>query len=177
MEHRSPAVLRDEDLACLAGLIRLREFQVAEPVDKPLAFTNRGLAYLHNLVNMERLTLGGPQLTDEGLAHLSAMTRLHMLNIDAGRFTDRGLQTLAQFGRLRALRLIGAHRFSPAALRRLFENLPNLGFAQIGPKWPDQRLTRARVLANCECTIDVVEIASASRARVLADTCGRHRPR
>jgi len=147
-EHRSPAVLRDEDLACLAGLPRLRWFQISQAVNKPHALTDRGLAHLSGLVNMNRLTLGGPSLTDESLAYFTGMKKLDMLNIYGGRFTDRGLAKLEQLNGLANLTLIGDHSFSQAGIRHLFETLPELNNVQIGPKFPGQRILRAKVLAG-----------------------------
>jgi len=148
MQHRSTAVLRDEDLACLAGLTRLREFQVAQSVDQPLAFTNRGLAPSAQPGQYATPDPRRAATHGRGACSSDRDERLRMLNVYGGRFTDRGLQSLAQLGRLSSLTLIGEHRFSPAALRRLFEALPDLLSLRMGPRWPGQRLMRERVLAD-----------------------------
>ena len=49
------------------------------------------MAHLADLTKIERLSIGGPDLTDEGLKYLSKMKNLNFLIITDGRFTDKGL--------------------------------------------------------------------------------------
>jgi hypothetical protein len=121
--------------------------QISQVVEKPHALTDRGLAHLSGLVNMDRLTLGGPELSDAGLAHLAGMKKLDMLNIYGGRFTDRGLANLEQLTGLARLKLFGDHHFSQPAVRHLFEALPELNYIQTGLVWPGERILRDKVLA------------------------------
>lgn len=71
-----------------------------------------------------------------------------MLNIYGGRFTDRGLKHLECLDALTYLTLIGEHSFSQDDIRRLFEALPHLHTAQIGPKPPGQTYLRDKVLSG-----------------------------
>ena len=114
--------------------------------------TDRGLTHLTGLANMNRLTLGGPELRDAGLMHLAEMKKLDMLNIYGGEFTDRGLANLEQLTGLRSLKLFGGHRFSRPAIRHLFEALPELSYIQIGIVWPGERVLREKVLTGSYAT-------------------------
>jgi len=146
--RRDGGVIGDADVACLAGLTQLKWFQIRNPAIRPPSLTDQGLASLAGLTQMDRLTIGGPNLTDEGLAHLRQMKRLDMLNIYGGRFTDQGLKHLECLDALTYLTLIGEHSFSQDDIRRLFEALPHLHTAQIGPKPPGQTYLRDKVLSG-----------------------------
>lgn len=141
-------VIRDQDLACLSKLTQLRWFQIISSVNKPMGISDRGMAYLADLTNMEHLTVGGPSITDEGLRNLVNMKRLDMLNIYGGRLTARGLEYLEQLDSLANLTLIGEHNFSRSSMRRLFFVLPNLIMVRTGSKWPGQMVTRQQVMAR-----------------------------
>jgi hypothetical protein len=97
---------------------------------------------------MDRLTIGGPELTDNGLGHLRGMKKLDMLNIYGGRFTGEGLEHLEDLDALAYLTLIGEHSFSQDDIRHLFEALPHLYTAQIGSKPPGQTYLRDKVPAG-----------------------------
>jgi hypothetical protein len=96
---------------------------------------------------MERLTIGGPTLTDDGVAHLRAMKKLDMLNVYGGSFTNRGLSHLAELESLQYLTVIGDHSFSQEGIRLLFKSLPRLRRLRGGPKWPGTEILRESVLA------------------------------
>jgi len=123
--HRG-GVIRDEDLACLSKLNRLRWFQISSAVKKPMAISDTGMANLAGLTNMERLTIGGPNLTDDGLRHLANMNRLDLLNIIGGKLTDKGLRHLEGLKSLTYLSIRAENEFSPEALEHLQNQLPNL---------------------------------------------------
>jgi len=116
----------DADLACLSQLKKLRWLQIG-----PRDFTNAGLAYLVGLTNMERLGIGGQGLTDEGLKFLTGMKQLNHLSIRDGNITDKGLDYLGSIKTLTFLNITTDGDFSPAAVRRLRTNLPNLAILNI----------------------------------------------
>jgi len=115
--------INDTDVACLAGLTQLTWFQVSQSVKKPHGLTDHGLAHLAGLTQMDRLTVGGPDLTDEGLKRLENLTALAHLN------------------------LIGEHRFSQEDIRHLFETLPNLYRFRTGVGSFGQTILREKILA------------------------------
>lgn len=146
--RRDSGVIGDADVVCLAGLTRLKWFQIGSPAIRPPSLTDQGLASLAGLTQMDRLTIGGPDLTDNGLAHLCGMKKLDMLNIYGGRFTGEGLKHLKDLDILTHLTLIGEHSFSQDDIRRLYETLPHLHRAQIGSARPGQTYLRDKVLAG-----------------------------
>ncbi len=146
--RREGGVINDADVACLAGLSRLRWFQIGQPLTKPYGLTDRGLASLAGLTEMDRLTIGGPDLTDEGLGHLRSMQKLDMLNVYGGLFTSEGLRHLEDLDALTYLRLIGEHRFGQEDIRRLFERLPHLSYVQIGSQENRKTILREQILSR-----------------------------
>jgi len=124
--HHSGAVIRDEDLVCLANLKNLRWFNISQIISTPLGLTDAGVAHLAGLTNMDRLGIGGPELTDKALGYLKDMKKLNMLSILGGNFTDEGLANLEGLKSLQFVRLAGTHQFSPRATNRLKKELPNL---------------------------------------------------
>jgi hypothetical protein len=123
----------DADLKCLAGIKRMKYLQIG-----PRNFTDKGLANLAGLTNMELLGIGGSDLTDEGLKHLTGMRKLNHLSIlsgydrdkrdygSGGNITDEGLRQLGKLKQLQFLDIYSDNDFSDAALRRLWNELPNL---------------------------------------------------
>ena len=93
------------------------------PRNKPSgAITTVDLA---GLTELERLSVGGPQLTDTTLSYLSNMKRLKTLHI-AGNFTDQGLRFLEGLDSLEYLNINPRREFSQSALQELHDRLPNL---------------------------------------------------
>jgi len=115
--------LYDRDLACLAKLRNLEWVQVG--ASRHSMITDAGMAYLTRLTRMDRLSIGSPYLTDEALSYLTNMKPLDSLTI-IGNFTDSGLSHLKGLKALTLLRIRSANNFSPAAVQRLRDNLPNL---------------------------------------------------
>jgi len=132
-QHKG-GVIRDEDLACLANLNRLKWFQISSAIIKPMAISDEGMAHLEGLTNIERLTIGGPNLTDDGLRYFANMKKLDLLNIIGGKFTDKGLRHLEGLKSLRNLSIDAENDFSPAALQRLRKNLPNMATLMVNEK-------------------------------------------
>ena len=111
--------MRDEDLACLAGLTKLRWLQGVRGI------SDAGMAHLAGLNRLERLNIGGPGLTDTGLQYLRGMSMLESLTID-GIFSEEGLVHLEGLTSLRRLAINGLGSVREGALERLRESLPNL---------------------------------------------------
>ncbi len=113
--------LRDVDLA---GLSHCKNLQWLQCTDS-LTISDAGLAHLAGLRSMERLALSGNGITDAGLVHLQAMNRLHDLTLH-GNLTDGALRHIEKLNSLETLRLNTKAAFSPSAVSRLREKLPNL---------------------------------------------------
>jgi len=113
--------LRDDDLACLAKLMKLEWFQM--PYIRGIS--DKGLAHLAGLTRMERLGVGGEGTTDAGLSYLSGMKQLDMLTIK-GDFTGKGLLQIERHPSLASLHLICPERPNQAIVKRLTQNLPYL---------------------------------------------------
>jgi len=111
--------MRDEDVACLANLTRLTSLQSIRGV------SDEGIAHLAGLTGLERLTAGGPSVTDSGLRYLANMKKLNHLTI-TGDFSNQALRHLEAHPALGWLRIESETDFSPAAVARLREALPNL---------------------------------------------------
>jgi hypothetical protein len=124
--------LRDEDLACLAQLTRLKRFRDgACYLDYAYGISDAGAAHLAGLANMEDLAIGGPDLTDQALASLANMPRLNYLHIKGGHFTEKGLRHLESLQLLHTLHIKSDQSFSKEAVQRLKQALPNLGTFQL----------------------------------------------
>jgi Leucine-rich repeat (LRR) protein len=120
--------LRDDDLACLAKLTNLEWLQMSWGD----GITDEGLAHLADLTRLERISIGGKGVTDKGLACLSGMKRLDNLTIQ-GNFTSKGLLQLEQNPSLAVLFLVCPEQPDQATVKRLMQNLPQLGFLSYGP--------------------------------------------
>lgn len=126
-------MIRDEDLACLVNLKRLKWFQVSITDKKPMAaIGDKGMAYLAGLTNMERLTIGGSNLTDEGLKYLGNMKKLYLLHIIGGKLSDEGLHHLEVLKSLKILDIDAENNFSSGDLIRLRKKLPKLETLRVG---------------------------------------------
>ena len=125
-------VIRDDDLACLANLKKLKWLQISSSLSKPMAISDKGMAHLAGLTQMERLTVGGPDLTDEGIGHLANMHKMDLLNIIGCRLTDRCLEYLGGMKSVRDLRISGDTDFTAEAVEQLRQTLPNLNNMSIG---------------------------------------------
>jgi internalin A len=124
---RSPAGIRDRDLVCLGNLKDLKWLQIGRT-----EITDEGMAHLVGLTAMERLGIGSPQLTDKALSYLANMWKLNHLRI-VGDFSDNGLRQLEGLEALGWVSITSEDAFDPAALQRLREQLPNLGYLKAIP--------------------------------------------
>ncbi len=86
--------------------------------------SDRELAKISNLGQLECLLIGGSSVTDAGLAHLEGMSRLQALNLQHTRITDAGLAHLKKLTSLQDLGL-GDTGVSDAGLPHL-EGLTHL---------------------------------------------------
>ena len=109
----------------------ITKLQSLEVLTIPKGFTNRGLSFvsqlkslkalyfdednkvtnaalgrhLPKLVNLEKLSLHGEQISDEGLEHLKDLPRLRELSLNSGNFTSEGLAYLKECPALQNLDL------------------------------------------------------------------------
>ncbi|HIJ65509.1 MAG TPA: sigma-70 family RNA polymerase sigma factor [Candidatus Hydrogenedentes bacterium] len=123
--------LRDEDVACVGNLTGLIYLQ---PGYGP-TFSDAGMANFKHLKALERLYVGGDLITDKGLSYLTDKRCLHHLTIGGvgelaergvANITDRGLRYLEDLDALQGLTISTRSRLSPAALDRLYRELPSL---------------------------------------------------
>lgn len=115
--------VRDEDLACLKNLKKLRKFQIAYSEHSEI--TDAGVFHLKDLTNMDFLNIGSRHLTDKSLSYLAGMKKLDFLRI-VGNFTDDGLSELEHFDGLTHLHISTSGAFSPQAIRKLRQALRNV---------------------------------------------------
>jgi len=132
--------LRDEDLACLAGLKNLTNLQFVWP--QRMAIGDQGLKHLAGLTNLQLLVVGS-KVTDEGLGYMSNMKKLQNLTI-YGDFTDQGLRQLAGLKALDFVRIRSDHPLSRDARNRLRQALPNCTFQEVQEPVKKKDRTRAR---------------------------------
>jgi Leucine-rich repeat (LRR) protein len=112
---------REQDIAALGGLTRLKRLQISHG-----GATDAALRHLVGLKRLERLSIGGDEVTDDGLACLAALSHLDSLTV-SGHFTDRGLEHLQKLPDLAVLDFSkpGAV-FSQAAVADFQRNMPRL---------------------------------------------------
>jgi len=132
-------ILNDEVLSYLGQLSNLKELHIARPYhagpnqDKTF-YTDRGLAMLAGLKNLEALSIGSIGVTDEGLSHIAGLTKLRDLSIFGCPITDAGCDKLAALKSLDMLNL-GYTEMTVSGLSRLsaLPNLTNLHVNNIKP--------------------------------------------
>ena len=115
--------VRDEDLACLKDLKKLSRFQISYAQHSEI--TDAGVLHLKDLTNLNLLNIGSRHLTDRSLSYLADMKNLDFLRL-IGNFTDDGLAELEHFDGLTHLHISTSGSFSPEALQRLRNALPNM---------------------------------------------------
>ncbi len=138
LSFMQPLRVTDAGLKSLAGLKELRVLQLGVT-----PFSNRGLAHIAKLPQLEELWLDfnsqcddgametiadlktlrvlrfyGAPLTDKGVAKLAGLSRLEDLQLGRSQVGDAGLKTIASLGRLKTLDLQHT-RVTDAGMRRL----------------------------------------------------------
>jgi len=122
LEELSLPAVSDWQIAGLAGLKKLTRLHFRHVN----SIRDVGMSHLVGLTAMQHLGVGGPYFTDSGLAYLANMRGLVFLTI-SGEFTDAGLRHLEKLEALYLVDIIDSEdNFSPAAVERLHEKLPNL---------------------------------------------------
>jgi putative pyrroloquinoline-quinone binding quinoprotein len=81
-------------------------------------FRDEWLSLLEYFPELQRISLGGEQLTDAGLVYLKNLRRLEVLSIWGPKVTDEGLEHLSEFDSLRELHL-GSRCISDAGLEHI----------------------------------------------------------
>ena len=119
--NRNVRAYRDEDLESLGNLTHLTSLLLGA---SPL-LTDEGLLHLSNLNRLEKLSIGGENLTDQGLAQVAEFLSLRFL-IVTGDFTDQGLRQIDGMKSLRNLTVNSKRGLSPQTEQRIRRNLPNL---------------------------------------------------
>lgn len=103
-------IMNDEVLSYLGQLSNLRELHIAkgwhnDPKNHKTYYTDRGLAMLSGLKNLEKLSIGSIGVTDEGMSHIAAFTKLRGLTIFGCPVTDAGCAKLLALKSLERLNL------------------------------------------------------------------------
>jgi hypothetical protein len=124
--------LRDEDMACLAKLTHLKDFQITPWAPEKNTFTDAGMAHLAALTSLRLLWVGSPRLTDKSLSYIANMKQMWNLRV-SGRFTDKGLRHLEGLKYLERLRITPEQAFSETAAQRLQSSLPSVKVFQVMP--------------------------------------------
>ncbi len=110
---------REQDIAGLGGLTRLKRLQISHG-----GATDAVLSHLTGLTRLERLSIGGDGVTDAGLTYLVPLAHLSSLTL-SGHFTDEALEHLQKLELLAFLELKGAV-LSQAAESRFRRSMPRL---------------------------------------------------
>lgn len=112
------AGLRDEDLAVLKHLPRLKDLQISAPL-----ITDKAMIHIEGIKSLRELTLYQTQVTGRGLRRLSGIP-LEKLVVAGPDVTDETLKALDAFPALRKL-MISESSITDAGLAEL-EHVPNL---------------------------------------------------
>jgi Leucine-rich repeat (LRR) protein len=122
-------IMNDEVLSYLGQLHNLRDLDIGRPhyVDPKMNetyYTDRGLAMLSGLKNLEKLGIGSIGVTDEGMSHIAGLTNLRDLSIFGCPITDAGCAKLLALKSLEELDL--SHTEMTIAGLSQLSALPNL---------------------------------------------------
>jgi hypothetical protein len=113
-------------LPAIGRLVDLRRLEIEGP-----GVSDEALAHIAGLRHLQLLSLGGNDVGDSGLAHLEGMTDLEELNLNATKVGDAGLMHLRRMSELKILYL-GRTRVTDAGLAHLedFEKLIALNLTE-----------------------------------------------
>jgi len=112
---------KNDDLACLAGLTRLKRLQLNSP-----GIGDEGIAHLATLKDLNFISVIDSSISDKGLYHLSQLDSLSQIIINGGEFTDKGIAYLQDLRPLATLTLTSNQGISNKAINDLQEKLPSL---------------------------------------------------
>ena len=122
---------RNEDWACLANLVNLKNLQICGK-----GIDNEGVKHLSGLRNLEFLNIfcrGEERITDEALKYVAGMHKLGRLCIKDGHFTDKSLDYLDGLLSLSSLELTSDYAFSNKAIQDFQRKNPNITRLQLIP--------------------------------------------
>jgi internalin A len=111
--------ITDEGLRTL--LKKQSKLRYATFMNIPL--TDKSLAVIENLLNLEDLVMRGTQITDEGLRCLARLRKLRFLDVSQTNLTDKGIPELVRLETLRTL-IISDTKISEAGLHELRAAIP-----------------------------------------------------
>jgi internalin A len=117
--------VRDDDLACFAGMTQLQKLHGL------LGVSDAGVAHIAGLKQLKELTIKGDGITDATLAALQGFTELRSLYLE-GRFSDSGIQALGALRGLDRLELTSKSPLGRDAEQRLVASLPALTYYNYG---------------------------------------------
>ena len=102
--------ITDRGLAHLVGLVDLEVLNLSDT-----GITDEGLKHLRSLTNLRELKLGGTRLTGAGLAHLEPLVHLNVLFLERTQIDDEALAHISFFPQLRMLDISGSPSDTPQA--------------------------------------------------------------
>jgi len=118
--------LTDAGLAHVGRLTGLRELGIGGRQDLPA----RGMCHLHELRQLERLSLSGVGLTDDRMAFLEGLPGLRELRLGANPIVGPGMAHVAGLENLQRISLTDCVRFTNSGLVHL-KGLSNLNYLSI----------------------------------------------
>ena len=130
-----------------AGLKYLGEMKSLKRLWLPADVTDKSLAHLQRLPNLESLSIKSQYVTDAGLAHLSQMKNLSVVWLLCPKITDKGLEHLRGLAGLKQISLRSDH-VTDKGLKH-FKKLSNLSVLALfgntliteqGEKWLEKSL-------------------------------------
>ena len=128
-------VLDDDGLINLGGMTKMRTLSFGSSKAK---FTDKGLASIGKMTDLERLRVEGKQITDKGVASLSALTKLKELTLyGTNGITDKGVAHLGSLKSLEDLQILyGNSRIDGPGLESLksLKSLKSFSCRRLGNK-------------------------------------------
>lgn len=179
LEHLSlPGdALGDTGLANLAELGHLKRLDLSmaswvNPKDYIKPYTAEGLKALAKVRSLERLSIGGPGVTDAALSHVAQLANLRELHLFGCPITNEGFAKLAALKSLEKLIMMGGSgpyvpQVTVSGLNCL-DGLPRLSLLQIGGLTRDDRALNISRLGRLEYLMLSCRKGSAIRDEDLA---------
>ncbi len=120
----------DGDLAFLADLKELTELQLhrspgySKSDQARVKLTDAVTEHIKGLTRLKSLSLADNPITDRGIARLAHLTELESLDLDNTRITDAALETFKAFKRLKSLRIVDT-KVTKAGVAAFQRAMPN----------------------------------------------------